>query len=96
MHITDELLEKMARLSRLRIAPNERESMRDDFQRMVDFVDKLREVDTEGVEPLTYMTDGVHVLADDTPETPLPVSEVLKNAPDATDTSFKVPPMGLA
>ncbi|MFK7970643.1 MAG: Asp-tRNA(Asn)/Glu-tRNA(Gln) amidotransferase subunit GatC [Bacteroidia bacterium] len=92
MHITDELLDKMARLARLHIAPEERASMREDFQQMLNFVDKLQEVDTEGVAPLVYMTDDrTNRWEEDAAQPPLGNELVTKHAPDASNHAFRVP-----
>jgi aspartyl-tRNA(Asn)/glutamyl-tRNA(Gln) amidotransferase subunit C len=91
MQISNELLDNMARLARLHLTPESRESMREDFQQMLDFVDKLQEVDTEGVEPLIYLTENEHTLAADEPEQALGTEAVLRNAPDANETSIRVP-----
>jgi aspartyl-tRNA(Asn)/glutamyl-tRNA(Gln) amidotransferase subunit C len=91
MQITDELLDKIASLARLEIRGSEREAMKQDFQKMLDFVDKLKEVDTEGIAPLIHMTEGVNRLSPDEPLPPLDRDDVLKNAPDKRDGHFRVP-----
>lgn len=91
MKITDELLDKIANLARLEIPDEEREALRHDFQKMLDFVSKLQEVDTHNVPPLIHMTDAVNRLREDLPTGEIDRKEVLKNAPDADDTYFRVP-----
>lgn len=91
MKITDELLDKIANLAKLEIPEEEREALRHDFQKMLDFVDKLQEVDTQGVAPLIHMTDEVNRLREDLPQGELDRQEVLRNAPDADATYFRVP-----
>lgn len=91
MKITDELLDKLAALSKLTIPDGEKESLRQDFQHMLDFVDKLQEVDTDKVEPLIHVTEEVHRLRADIAQKPLDQEEVLKNAPLKGEGHFRVP-----
>ncbi len=91
MKITDELLDKIAHLSKLHLSGEERDELKEDFQRMLDFVDKLQEVDTTGVEPLIHMTDAVNRLREDKPQPPLSQEALLKNAPQSDGTHFMVP-----
>ena len=91
MKITDELLDKIAHLSKLHLSGAEREDLKQDFQRMLDFVDKLQEVDTTGVEPLVHMTDEVNRLREDIPQPPLDRKALLKNAPQTDGAHFMVP-----
>lgn len=91
MKITDELLDKMARLARLEIPAEEREDLKKDFQKMLNFVDKLQEVDTQDVEPLIHMTDSANRLREDIPQGNLDREAILKNAPDADAPYFRVP-----
>ena len=91
MQITDELLDKIASLSRLHIQDDEREIIRHDFQRMLDFVSKLQEVDTANIEPLIHMTREENRLRVDKPSGTLDRTQALKNAPDHDHTYFRVP-----
>ncbi len=91
MKITEELLEKVARLARLQLEGSEKEQMKHDFQNMLNFVEKLREVDTEGVEPLFHMTEEVNHTRTDDPSEDLPREASLKNAPHSDGVYFLVP-----
>ena len=91
MQITDELLDKVAKLSKLEIPAEKREQMKGDFQKMLDFVARLQEIDTEGIEPLIHMTQEVNRLREDVPSMKLDRGEVLKNAPDQAGDHFRVP-----
>ncbi|MFM7194216.1 MAG: Asp-tRNA(Asn)/Glu-tRNA(Gln) amidotransferase subunit GatC [Bacteroidota bacterium] len=84
-------LEKLAHLSRLELDPATQEQMLGDLNRMVAFVEKLSEVDTTGVEPLTTMTHEINQVRPDVPATPLDGSAVFKNAPEHKDGFFRVP-----
>ena len=91
MHIGIETLEKLAHLSRLDLDPASKDQLLTDLNRMLSFVEKLSEVDTTGVEPLTTMTHEVNRLRPDVPTTPLQQEEVFRNAPRHADGHFRVP-----
>ncbi|TAE48820.1 MAG: Asp-tRNA(Asn)/Glu-tRNA(Gln) amidotransferase subunit GatC [Bacteroidetes bacterium] len=91
MQITDELLQKLADLARLDIPEADRAHLKADLQRMFNFVDKLQELDTSGVEPLIHMTDELNVLRPDEPSERLSEEEVFRNAPDSKGAFFRVP-----
>lgn len=91
MEVNDELVNKLARLSRLRFDAVEKEGIKNDLQRMIGFVEKLDELDLEGVQPLLHMTDDVNVLREDVVKGSVSREEALKNAPVHDDQFFKVP-----
>jgi aspartyl-tRNA(Asn)/glutamyl-tRNA(Gln) amidotransferase subunit C len=61
------------------------------MQRVIDFVEKLNEVDTKGVEPLIFMTDEQNVLREDVAVTEVSKQDALRNAPVKDSDYFKVP-----
>jgi aspartyl-tRNA(Asn)/glutamyl-tRNA(Gln) amidotransferase subunit C len=91
MEVNDELVEKLARLARLRFDDVEKEEIKNDLQRMIAFVEKLNELDLEGVQPLMHMTDEVNVLRDDEVTGSITREEALRNAPAHDEQFFKVP-----
>ena len=91
MEVNDELVDKLAHLSRLTFKPEEKEKMKSDLQQMITFIEKLNEIDTTGVEPLLFMTDEVNVLREDKVKGSVSRQEALKNAPLHDDQFFKVP-----
>jgi len=91
MEVNDALVQNLAKLARLQFNEQEKEIIKGDLQRMIHFVDKLNELDTEGVEPLLHMTDAINVLREDEVKGSISREEALKNAPDADGTFFKVP-----
>lgn len=91
MQVNDELVDKLAHLARLSFSPNEKEKIKADLEQMIDFVGKLNEVDTTGVEPLLFMTNEVNVLRDDEVEGSISRQEGLLNAPMKNDAFFMVP-----
>jgi aspartyl-tRNA(Asn)/glutamyl-tRNA(Gln) amidotransferase subunit C len=91
MEVTDSMIEKLAHLARLRFNDMEKEEIRHDLQRMIAFVEKLNELDLEGIEPLVHMSDEVNVLREDEIKGSISREEALKNAPLHDDQFFKVP-----
>lgn len=84
-------VEEVAHLARLEFTEDGKADILNDMNRMLAFVDKLNEMDTEGVEPLIYMTDEVNVMREDEPKITLTQNEALKNAPKKDSDYFKVP-----
>ncbi len=69
----------------------EREEIKADLEKMIGFVDKLKELDTTGVEPLLHITTEANVLRNDSPAYMLTKSEALQNAPLHNNDFFLVP-----
>lgn len=91
MSIDLKTVEKIAELARLEFNEEEKLEISKDLDRMLNFVDKLKEIDTDGVEPLIYMTDGEDVLREDEVNNSLTQEQALKNAPSKDTDYFKVP-----
>lgn len=91
MKISKEEVEKLAHLSRLQLDQNAIDKMQGDMNKMLNFVDKINELDLEGVEPLAYMSDEVNILRADEVEQNISHDEALKNAPDKDTDYFRVP-----
>ena len=91
MEVNNELVEKLANLSRLKFDEVHKESIKADLQSMIQFVEKLNELDTSGVEPLLHMSDNINVLREDEVKGSIERSEGLKNAPVQDGVFFKVP-----
>ncbi|MBC7949141.1 MAG: Asp-tRNA(Asn)/Glu-tRNA(Gln) amidotransferase subunit GatC [Chitinophagaceae bacterium] len=91
MEVNDAMVEKLAHLARLKFNEAEKEEIKKDLQKMIAFVEKLNELDLEGVEPLLHMSNGVNVLREDEVKGSITREEALKNAPLHDDRFFKVP-----
>ena len=91
MEVNTALVEKLANLSRLKFDEAAKESIKADLQSMIQFVEKLNELDTTGVLPLLHMSDNVNILRDDEIKDSIERSEGLKNAPVQDGVFFKVP-----
>lgn len=92
MKIDETTLDRIAELARLDVSdPATRTTLLSDMQRVFDFVEKLNEVDTTGVEPLIFMTDEVDVLREDVASIEITRADALRNAPVKDSDYFKVP-----
>jgi aspartyl-tRNA(Asn)/glutamyl-tRNA(Gln) amidotransferase subunit C len=91
MTLDKETLDKIAHLARLEIREGDQEKMLADMNNMVAFVEKLREVDTTGVEPLTTMAHEVNAMRQDEVKALLTKDEALSLAPKHDENFFRVP-----
>jgi aspartyl-tRNA(Asn)/glutamyl-tRNA(Gln) amidotransferase subunit C len=91
MEVNDALVDKLANLSRLQFNATEKEAIKKDLQRMIQFVEKLNELDTTGVEPLLHMSEQVNILREDEVQGSISREEGLQNAPVHDEQFFKVP-----
>ena len=91
MKINKETLQKIAHLSRLELDEKNTDKMLEDMNGIIAFVEKLNEVNTDGVEPLTTMSLEVNALRNDEVVPHLPHELALKNAPQKDDNYFRVP-----
>ena len=90
MKITDEIVDQIAHLARLEFNGEEKENIKADLTNIIAFVDQLNTVDTEGVEPLIFMSDAINVLRDDVYKPSITQEEALKNVPTADSDYFKI------
>ncbi|HEU4716300.1 MAG TPA: Asp-tRNA(Asn)/Glu-tRNA(Gln) amidotransferase subunit GatC [Bacteroidia bacterium] len=91
MKVDSKTINDIAHLARLEFSREDEAKMISDMNRMIGFVEKLNELDTQNTEPLIYMTDEVNHLREDVAKEPLPQKEVLMNAPKHDSDYFKVP-----
>jgi aspartyl-tRNA(Asn)/glutamyl-tRNA(Gln) amidotransferase subunit C len=91
MNIDRPLIRHLEKLVRLELSEEERESLRTDLNAILAMVEKLQEVDTEGVEPLTHLSDTLHALRADEVRGQVTREQALGNAPDSDGVFFRVP-----
>ena len=91
MKIDNELVERLAELSKLEFNDTEKEKLKKDMQGILNLVEKLSEVNVEGVEPLIYMSDEKNVLRKDVVKDTVSKEDALLNAPQKDSDYFKVP-----
>lgn len=91
MTVDEKLIDEIAHLSRLEFIDESKTAMMNDLNKMLAFVEKLNELDTENVEPLIYMTEEYNIMREDKVETTIDREEALKNAPKRDSDYFRVP-----
>ena len=91
MKVDNKLIADLAKLAKLHFDEKSSLSMQEDLKKIIGFVDKLSEIDTENTEPLIYMSEEVNVLRDDTLIENISKEKALKNAPKKDSDYFLVP-----
>ena len=89
--ISREDVQHVARLARLELSEPELVRMQDELSHILAYIDKLRSVDTTGVEPTSHAVPLTNVMREDEPRPSLPRAEMLANAPEAAGDFFRVP-----
>ena len=89
--ISDDTIEYVGILAKLELSDEEREQAKKDMGRMLDYIDKLNELDTSGVEPLSHVFTVQNVFREDVVTNGDGSAETLKNAPEEKDSMFVVP-----
>ncbi len=91
MKIDIKTIEKLASLSKLKFTKEELNLISKDMSKMVDFINQLDEIDTEGVEPLIHVNEGFNNWREDEIREMLDQKEALSNSPIKDSTYFKLP-----
>ena len=86
----------VARLARLELSDDEVERMSVELSKVLDHIEKIRELDLEGVPPTSHVIDVVNALRADEPEPSLPREVILAAAPEPLNDGFGVPSPGAA
>ena len=89
--ITPDDVRDVAKLARLAMDDDKLQRLTVQLESILGYVDKLREADVTGVEPMAHAVDVKNVFRDDIPGEPLPLERTLQNAPDTDGPFFKVP-----
>jgi len=84
----------VARLARLRLTDEELARMPGELSKILEHVEKMGELDLDGIEPTTHVVDLTNVLREDVPRPCLPRERALAGAPDPADGGFRVPSPG--
>lgn len=91
MDITDNLIDHIAHLSRLSFDGIEKVNIKKDMENMIAFMGQLSEIDTDGLEPLVFMSNQLNVLREDIPVSTITHEEALLNAPKSDTDYFRIP-----
>ena len=91
MSVTKNDVEHIAKLAKLEIKDDEINEFTSQLNQILEYVDKLNELDTENVKPLSHPVEGENVFRDDTLKESVSTDDALKNSASKTDKFFKVP-----
>lgn len=90
--IDKKTIRNLTELSRIHCSEEDEAALMQDLSSIVDYITKLEEIDTEGVEPCSYvLKEAEGFMRDDEPGRTLPRDEFLENAPDHTEGMIRVP-----
>lgn len=90
-NVNDQLITDLSHLAKLKFNKKSAAKMQQDLESILDFIETLSEVDTEGVDPLIYMSKEVNILRNDEIINELSQKDTLKNAPQKDSDYFQVP-----
>ncbi len=89
--ISDETIEYVGILAKLELSDEEKKQAKSDMGRMLDYIDKLNELDTAGAEPMSHIFPVSNVFREDVVTNGDDHENMLKNAPEARNGSYQVP-----
>lgn len=89
--INDETIDYVGILAKLELSPQEKEQAKTDMGRILDYIDKLGELDTTGVEPMSHVFPAQNVFREDVVTNGDESKATLQNAPGMKQNMFKVP-----
>lgn len=89
--ISDETIEYVGILAKLELSEEEKGAAKKDMGSMLDYIDKLNELDTSGVEPMSHVFPVQNVFREDVVTNGDNSEAMLKNAPEMKDNSYQVP-----
>lgn len=89
--ISDETIEYVGILAKLELSEEEKEAAKRDMGRMLDYIDKLNELDTSGVEPMSHVFPVNNVFREDVVTNGDDREHMLANAPKQKDGQYEVP-----
>ena len=91
MKITNNLIEDISSLSKLKFDSITKKKITADMNKIVEFINKLSEINTKSVEPLIYLTEEINSTRKDVVANELSQNLALKNGPKKDSDYFKVP-----
>ncbi|MBD5543961.1 MAG: Asp-tRNA(Asn)/Glu-tRNA(Gln) amidotransferase subunit GatC [Lachnospiraceae bacterium] len=89
--ISDETIDYVGILAKLDLSAEQKEQAKKDMGRMLDYIDKLNELDTEGVEPMSHVFPVSNVFREDVVTNGDDSANTIQNAPEEKDGMFMVP-----
>ena len=92
MIIDKEHILKLADLAKINLSEDAVDSYISDINKIVDLVSEVKDIDTEGIEPLSNVIEQLSETRDDVPRTSIDRDEAMDNAPDSDGVYYQVPP----
>ena len=91
MNINQNVISKLASLSKLKFNEDEMKLISNDLSKMLDFINQLQDLDTEGIDPLIHMNEEINNWREDKVQGMISQEEALSNSPVKDGTYFKLP-----
>ena len=91
MRITDDIIDYVSSLARLDLNVEEKVKIKGDIEKIIDYMDILNGLDTEGVEPMSHVLPVTNVFREDVALPSVERELILKNAPESDEGAFRVP-----
>ena len=91
MNINQNVISKLARLSKLKFNEDEMKLISNDLSKMLEFINQLQDLDTEGVDPLIHVNEEINNWREDQVQDMISQEEALSNSPVKDGTYFKLP-----
>ena len=91
MVIDDKMIDYIGELARLKLQENERESAKNEMNKIIDYMDTLNQIDTNGIEAMSHAFPVKNVFRKDEVKPSINREDLLLNAPDKSEEAFKVP-----
>jgi len=91
MDIDIKQIEQVATLSRIKLTDEEKDIFREQLTDILGYIEKLKELDTDDVQPMAYATSIKNVFREDQKKSSFPRQEILELSPSSANGFFKVP-----
>lgn len=91
MKVDNALILKLENLAKLRLSREEADQLKLELDKIIDMFSQIQEVNTEGIEPLIYLSNAVNNLREDNVKQNLEIEDVSQNAPHLINNLFVVP-----
>tara|TARA_X000000950_G_scaffold66956_2_gene82596 strand:+ start:1606 stop:1893 length:288 start_codon:yes stop_codon:yes gene_type:complete len=89
--INHNVISKLARLSKLKFNEDEMKLISNDLSKMLEFINQLQDLDTEGIDPLIHVNEEINNWREDQVQGMISQEEALSNSPVKDGTYFKLP-----
>jgi aspartyl-tRNA(Asn)/glutamyl-tRNA(Gln) amidotransferase subunit C len=91
VNINQNVISKLARLSKLKFNEDEMKLISNDLSKMLEFINQLQDLDTEGIDPLIHVNEEINNWREDQVQGMISQEEALSNSPVKDGTYFKLP-----